>query len=235
MQRRAFVAATALGVGGCLSVAAAAPDASPAPAASPAAPPVGRAVPFHFDRDAFAATLNKPYPHRQLITATSYAEGAAVPHYLGNTLRAYADPAGFAAGPDAMHCVAVLYGTSIAMVLDDAAWAAYPIGLAMAETPQKADAPVPANIARKNPLLADVHDLVATHGVSFFVCNNAFSGISAYLAHALDGKAPTRERVVAVHDDLVSHFVPGASLVPAGVAAINAIQEARFTFLHSIA
>jgi intracellular sulfur oxidation DsrE/DsrF family protein len=36
-----------------------------------------------------------------------------------------------------------------------------------------------------------------------------------------------------MHDDLAAHFVPGVMLVPAGVAAINAVQEAHFTYLHS--
>jgi hypothetical protein len=30
---------------------------------------------------------------------------------------------------------------------------------------------------------------------------------------------------------MVTHFLPGTTLVPAGVAALNAAQEARFTFL----
>jgi len=234
MKRGAFVAGTALGVGSVAGLAVAQPGA-PSPAPKPAGPPAGAAVPFHFDRDAFAAILGKPYPHRQLITATSYAEGSNVPHYLANSLRAYADPNGFAAGPNGLHCVAVLYGTSIAMVLDDAAWQKYPIGIATSTDKTKMLTAASPDLPRKNPLLDEVNELVATHGVSFFVCNNAFSGLSAAIAKAADGVDPTRERVIAVHDDLLAHFVPGAALVPAGVAAINAVQEAHFTFLHSIA
>jgi intracellular sulfur oxidation DsrE/DsrF family protein len=230
MQRGTFVAATALGLGATVRIAA----AEPAPAASAAPKPAGGAVPFHFDRDAFAAILAKPYPHRQLITATTYAEGSLVPHYLNNSMHAYADPAGFAAGPDALHCVAVLYGPAIAMVLDDAAWQKYPIGVLTSKDMEKPLSRTAPDLPRKNPHIAEVADLVA-HGVSFFVCNNAFSGLAAYLGKNADGTDATREQVVAVHDDLASHFVAGASLVPAGVAAINAAQEARFTFLHSIA
>jgi intracellular sulfur oxidation DsrE/DsrF family protein len=229
MQRGAFVIATALGVGTALRGAAAESAPSPQPSAAPAT----GAVPFHFDRDAFAAILNKPYPHRQLITATGWDEGQLVPHYLSNSLRAYADPAGFAAGPNALHCVAVLYGTSIAMVLDDAAWQKYPIGIATSKDMAKPISPSAPDFPRKNPMLAEVSELVANHDVSFFVCNNAFSGISAYLARGADGSKASREQVVAMHDDLKSHFLPGVMLVPAGVAAINAVQEARFTYLHS--
>ncbi len=229
MQRGAFVIATALGVGTALRAAAAETAPSPQPSA---APPMG-AVPFHFDRDAFTAILNKPYPHRQLITATGWDEGEGVPHYLGNSMRAYADPAGFAAGPNSLHCVAVLYGTSIAMVLDDAAWQKYPIGVATSKDMAKPISPSAPDFPRKNPMLAQINDLVANHDVSFFVCNNAFSGLAAYLARGNDGSKPSREQVVAMHDDLAAHFVPGVMLVPAGVAAINAVQEAHFTYLHS--
>jgi intracellular sulfur oxidation DsrE/DsrF family protein len=80
---------------------------------------------------------------------------------------------------------------------------------------------------------ADYRQLVEQHGASFFVCNNALSGIAGVIAKKLTepGKAVTRDQVVAIHDDLATHFLPGALLVPAGVAAINAAQEAKFTLL----
>jgi hypothetical protein len=54
---------------------------------------------------------------------------------------------------------------------------------------------------------------------------------AALIAATPAGTAATRAQVVAIHDDLAAHFLPGAFLVPAGVAAINAAQEARFTLL----
>jgi hypothetical protein len=67
------------------------------------------------------------------------------------------------------------------------------------------------------------------------VCNNALSGIAAKIAQqvAPAGTKATRDQVVAIHDEMVQHFLPGATLVPAGVAALNAAQEARFTLLPS--
>jgi len=218
MKRRAFVAATALGVGS--AIAATKAQSGPAAAASAPMVPVGAPVPIHFDRAGFAAILAKPYPHRQLITAITFAQAESVPKYLRNSLRAYADPDGFAAGPNGLHCVAVLYGPAIAMVLDDGAWAKYPIGALTGQ-------------ARTNPLLADASALVAEHGVTFFICNNSLSGIAESMARVIDGGDVTRARVVAIHDDLVTHLIPGSMLVPAGVATINAVQEAHFTYLPS--
>jgi intracellular sulfur oxidation DsrE/DsrF family protein len=231
MRRRAFVATTALGVGAAIAAAQAEP--APVPTASAAPASIGGAVPFHFDKAGFEAILAKPYPHRQLITAITYAQGESVPHYLANSLRAYADPKGFAAGPNALHCVAVLYGPAIAMVLDDAAWAKYPIGTLTFKDRTKPIAATSPDIPRTNPLLGEVTALVTVHDVAFFVCNNAFTGIAASIAKIVDGVDPSRERIVAVHDDLATHLSPGSMLVPAGVAAINAVQEAHFTYLPS--
>jgi intracellular sulfur oxidation DsrE/DsrF family protein len=237
MKRRAFVATTVAGIGSTVALANAEP-AAPAPAASslPKAPAPAGAVPFHFDRAAFEAILAKPYAHRQMITAISYGEGANVPHFLNNSMRAYADPNGFAAGPDSLHCVAVLYGPAIVMILDDAAWAKFPLGILTSKDKAKPLTATSPDLPRKNPLLADVSELVAKHDVSFFVCNNAFTGLATHIAKMVDGGTamPSRERVVAMHAELRAHFVPGASLVPAGVATINAAQEARFTFLPSV-
>jgi hypothetical protein len=36
-----------------------------------------------------------------------------------------------------------------------------------------------------------------------------------------------------VHAEFRAHLLPGALLVPAGVAALNAAQEARFTYVQA--
>jgi len=230
MKRRAFVTATAIGVGS--AIAATRAQSGPLTAASAPAP-VGAPVPIHFDRAGFATILAKPYPHRQLITAISYAQAEAVPKYLRNSLRAYEDPDGFAAGPNGLHCVAVLYGPAIAMALDDAAWAKYPIGTLTVRDRTKPVDPNAPDLPHKNPLLADATALVVHHDVTFFICNNALSGIAESFARSIDGGETTRAHVVAIHDDLVTHLIPGSMLVPAGVATINAVQEAHFTYLPS--
>jgi intracellular sulfur oxidation DsrE/DsrF family protein len=196
---------------------------------------ISGAVPFAFDRAAFTAVLARPYPHRQLAAPQTFADATVALSHFRNSLAAYADPNGFAAGPNSLHCAAVLYaGRSYTMVLDDAMYAKYPIGLLADEEMRPNDTSARAywTALRKNPMNDFVRPLT-DQGVSFFVCNNALSGFAVELARRAATKdAPaTREQVVAIHDDLAAHFVMGTMLVPAGVAAVNAAQEARFTFL----
>lgn len=134
-----------------------------------------------------------------------------------------------------MHVAAVYYGGySYAISLDDAMYATYPIALLVDREPHPIDKTYEAAAkSRKQNFDADRYRaLVADHGVAFFICNNALSGFAYDIASAVaEGKPVTRDQVVAIHDDLVRHFLPGTMLVPAGVAALNAVQEARFTFL----
>jgi len=196
---------------------------------------VSGAVPFTFDRAAFQAVVARPYPHRQLAAPSSFKAATEAMSHFKNALAAYADPNGFAAGPNSLHCVAVLYGGySYNMVLDDAMYAKYPIGLMNDEEMRPNDLSARAywTALRSNPMAEFLHPLIE-QGVSFFVCNNALSGYAVQLARRTAPKDAevTREQVVAIHDELAAHFMPGAMLVPAGVAAVNAAQEARFTFL----
>jgi hypothetical protein len=243
VSRRAFVAgATVIAAAGATTRAAPAADvpaAAPSPAAS-SAPDVGGVVPFTFDVAAFSAVLNRPYPHRQLVSAKSFADASDALAFMQNSLNAYSDQIGFNAGPQSFHAAAVLYhGPSVLLALDDPLWAKYPIGALLAKwNAQSGTAkPVDAKVAEKpvtaNPHGAAYRDLVAKHGASFFVCNNALSGVAAYAAKqfAPAGTAVTRDQVVALHAEMVAHFLPGTLLVPAGVAAINAAQEAKFTLL----
>ena len=59
------------------------------------------------------AVLDRPFAHRQLVSAMSYAQATDALAFMSNTLRAYADPIGFNAGPKSVHVAAVFYhGTS---------------------------------------------------------------------------------------------------------------------------
>ncbi|MGH7727265.1 MAG: hypothetical protein ACREM2_00520 [Vulcanimicrobiaceae bacterium] len=191
-------------------------------------------VPFHFDRAAFFAIVERPFPHRQLGVGKSFAGATTLMAGFRNSLAAYADPDGFAAGPASLHCAAVLYaGYSYNMVLDDAMYAKYPLGLMDDEEMRPNDLRYRAfwKALRRNPMENFLRPLI-DQGTSFFVCNNALSRFAAALAHrtAPNGVAPTRKEVVAIHDELVDHFIPETRLVPSGVAAVNAVQEAHFTF-----
>jgi intracellular sulfur oxidation DsrE/DsrF family protein len=69
--------------------------------------------------------------------------------------------------------------------------------------------------------------------VSFFVCNNHLNELSGVIAEraGLDDAPASPEHVRSIHDDLAAHFIPSTMVVPVGVAAIIALQEARFTYL----
>jgi intracellular sulfur oxidation DsrE/DsrF family protein len=231
-SRRALLAGATVVAATAAPNPAAAADATPA--AAPVPPGLYEAVTYTFDANAFAAVLDRPFPHRQVVAATTFGEGIASFAFMRNTINAYVDPIYFNAGPKSVHAAAVFYhGASVLLAVDDAMWAKYPLAdltVAPGTTPKPDAKPVHAN-----EHAADLNGLVATYGASFFVCNNALSGFAGLLATKLApaGTAATRDQVVAIHTELVAHFLPGVMLVPAGVAAINAAQEARFTFLRA--
>lgn len=193
-------------------------------------------VPFRFDVSRFNAILEQPFAHRQVVVATSYQGATTALSHARNSLAAYSDPHGFAAGPDSLHVAAVFYGGyAYAISLDDAMYAKYGIASLVDREMHGSESnyAATAKATRRNFDAETYKGLVAEHGVSFFVCNNALSGFAYDVARALtpEGTAVTRDQVVATHDDMVQHFLPGTLLVPAGVAALNAAQEAHFTFL----
>jgi intracellular sulfur oxidation DsrE/DsrF family protein len=230
-SRRSFVAVTASAVALSNPAEPAVAQAKPAPVA----PNAAGTVPYHFDRAAFMAVIDRPYPHRQLVAPASWGASTIAIAHFKNSLAAYADPNGFDGGPKSLHCAAVLYmGYSIHLALNDAMWAKYPIGLMSDEEMRPTDLTYRAYwTALKTNTMIDSMRPLMDQGLSLFVCNNALSGLSLTIAQrvAPSGTTVTRDQVVAVHDDLAANFVPNTILVPAGVAAVNAAQEARFTFM----
>jgi intracellular sulfur oxidation DsrE/DsrF family protein len=229
VSRRAFVAGAATVA--ALAAPALAADAPAVPAAAAPASALGTfdTVPYTFDVAGFTAVLNQPFAHRQLVGATSYADATDALAFMKNTLRAYADPIGFNAGPKSVHVAAVFYhGTSCLLAVDDSMYEKYPLHIIIAPSDENN-----SKAPHGNTGSGAYRELVEQYGASFFICNNALSGLAGAIAKkiAAPGAPVTRDQVVAIHADLVAHFLPGALLVPAGVAAINAAQEARFTYL----
>jgi intracellular sulfur oxidation DsrE/DsrF family protein len=217
-----------------LSATGAAVALSGAPCTSP---PAHAAASERFDRKAFEAILARPFRHRQVFASTAL-EGGLVLHYMENSLQAYAE--GFGEGPGTLHAAAVLYGRSLVIALHDAMWTKYGLTALLSE-PSGQLAHVEEMVktllpgahtgdvaaTAPNPYAARLAVLVGG-GASFFVCNNALRGFSAVVA----AKTPN-VTAASVHDDLAAHLLPGAMIVPAGVAALNAAQEARFTFIQA--
>ena len=190
-----------------------------AAAAAPKAKPS-----FVFDRARFEAILAKPARHRQCFGAKKI-DGGSVLEAMENSMNAYDDFLGEGAG--SMHAVAVLYhGPAIALALSSTVWneILFPSLKAMPAEIRKEFEGVRAGGG--NPYLAkDSLPHALARGSSFFVCHNAIEGFASMAADAL------KESQRKVHAAIMAGIVPGALAVPAGVMAINACQEARFTYI----
>lgn len=238
MQRRSdFLALGALAAVAAPAAARAAvatprPSASPQPSATPQPIP-----PLQFDRTAFDAALDVPAPHRHLFAAVTL-DGGEVFGAMRNTLNAYSD---IGTPLRDVHPVAVLYhGLAVLLGFDDSMWNQYfiPLRAALAEIDgavAKDFASVYDGKKRGNPSLhktggrddASIETLAAEANARFFLCNNATQGFSRFIATHL------KKSSVAVYTDLAAHLVPNASLVPAGVWAVHAVQEHKYTLLQA--
>jgi len=206
--------------------------ATAAPASTPAPSPSGDELPpFEFNREAFDAIVRGDAKHRHSFASTKLANGTVL-GAIQSTLNAYSGPLHESVASVAT--AAILYhGASITLAFNDDAWNKYFIpSLAGAPKSVKDDVGTPV-IGSGNPYLrADKSDdptvpsLVAK-GTTFFVCNNALSGFSHIAASTL--KRP----VTSVYADLKGMLVKGAMLVPAGVWAVGALQEAGYTYLQT--
>ncbi len=206
--------------------------ASPSPSASPSPQP--SLPPLHFDLASFDTMLNVAAPHRHLFASTK-VEGGIVLGAMRNTLNAYRD---IGISLTEVRPVAVLYhGLSVTLGFDDTIWNEYFIPIFAAkgkhisdEADKDFDSVYDAK-KRGNPCLhkqggredTSIESLVADAGARFFVCNNATDGFARFVAKHLNKSA------VDVYDNLVAHLGPNTTLVPAGVWAVHAIQERRYT------
>lgn len=195
-----------------------------ADAASPPPKSESGALTFEFDQRRFNEILNKPAKHKQCFGATKIA-GGDVLEGMTNSLNAYEQF--LKEGPGALQAVAVLYhGLSICLAMNDAIWNELLVpALKFAPESIRKDIGT-AKPGSGNPYRDDFQALVQ-RGSSFFVCHNAIAGFSELLAGAL--KQPQAN----LHARLMAGLLPGALAVPAGVMAVNACQEAKFTYIQS--
>jgi intracellular sulfur oxidation DsrE/DsrF family protein len=178
---------------------------------------------YTFDRARFDAILNTRARHKQCFGATRLEAGGVLDG-MHNSSEAYANyyPR------ETYQAVAVLYhGSSVALALNDAVWNDIltpwlPHNLKMAEQIPEAKPGSGNPYLRQTLLPAEI-----ARGSFFFVCHNAISGFSYSAADALG------EPVAKVHAAIMAGIIPGALVVPAGVMAINACQEAHFTYIQT--
>jgi intracellular sulfur oxidation DsrE/DsrF family protein len=181
------------------------------PLAAPAAAP-------DFDRAAFQARVRVPFPHRQAFASPMVANGAVL-GFMNNSLNAYEH--GFDDVPGTLHPAAVLYRTGVALALDDDAWNAYGIAAVVRAAGDRVDvAAGGGNPFVHGPAGWTFADL-QRRNASFFACANALADLA--------------RRTSTPVDTLRAHILPGMMVVPAGVAALNALQEERFTLFVAAA
>jgi intracellular sulfur oxidation DsrE/DsrF family protein len=204
-----------------------------------AATPAFAASPGVADRATLESLLNRSAKHKQVIAAPKIAGGAPL-RYAVNTLNAF--QFAYAEGPRSVHIACVFYGPALFIAAEDVLWGRYrlfdvldaagdPLP-ALVHTPQN-----PFRHARSSLRASDApddprgfyHDLsveaLSRRGVSFLVCNNALQEMS----HQVGAVEKVEPRTV--YDDFRRNLVPGAMIVPAGVAALVLAQESGFTFL----
>jgi intracellular sulfur oxidation DsrE/DsrF family protein len=192
------------------------------PTLADAATPASPEPTFVFDQTRFNEILSKDAKHRQCFGAMKLADGGPL-EQMQNSIRAY--NAFLKEGPGAMHAVAVLYhGAAIGFAMNDAVWNDYLIPLAP-HAPDFIRADLgSAKRGAGNPY-KDLFTKVVANGASFFVCHNAILGFSDMLADTM--KIDKQK----AHAAIMAGILPGGLVVPAGVMAINACQEAKFTYI----
>jgi intracellular sulfur oxidation DsrE/DsrF family protein len=188
--------------------------------------------PGEFDLSAFTKMIAGPAEVR-----TVFDGGAELhPTILGgvkNALNGW--EFGFGVKPTAFKTVFVAHGTSNLLLYDDTAWQTYSLGQ-MFDVRDPSGAVVQSNIfspARATQTSSDPSDVrgfyqdasietLQKRQVTFFVCNTALVQQASQIANAMAGRGVQRDEVIGT---LRKHLVPGAMLVPSGVATIAYLQS----------
>ena len=179
--------------------------------------------------------------HRQVFGLPQIRDGAGLGQ-MRNSLNAYEYAR--REGPGTLHALAVLYGSAVALALDDEAWRTYRLAEALRRrgdevTREGAREGNPFAHARAYPDVTDPTDPrsaaqdasiagLSRRGASFVVCLNALSGFASALVAEFGPANGSPDRVLA---GLRARLLPSIAVVPAGVAAINDAQEARYTYV----
>jgi len=188
---------------------------------------------FSFDEARFRGIASRPAAHHHALAAGSIG-GGAILTAIHNTFYTYTNF--LRVSPEKISAVGVLYhGAAALLAVNDNAWNNLVLP-ALGRLPSAVHADIQtARPSRGNPVLhtgpngvADQSlEILTAHGVAFLVCNSALVGMASMLGAAL-GRAATD-----VHRELVASLVRGSMLVPTGVWAIQALQEARYTYLQA--
>ena len=173
---------------------------------------------FTFDQAGFATIVGKAAKHKLGFGAKEPSD-ADVADVMNVVVNVWQNDLGVADSD--IHAVGIFYHVGAVLAFNDALWnELFPHREKLAML-AKTFASTKAGAG--NPYKAQLSAL-EKRGASFLVCNNAVTGIAHAIAH-FEGKNPseTAKRFRA-------SLIPGSLVVPAGVWAIGAIQEAGFTY-----
>jgi intracellular sulfur oxidation DsrE/DsrF family protein len=183
-----------------------------------------------------AFTASRPRPdnwlsnlkaeHRQLFDAPAPLGGIPLVHVMN-----YYDTYNKAFNVPDKHIngVLTLYGSTVFHGLSDSMWSKYQLGTFLGEK-DAAGVGYVANPWRATPNIlgsampaASIESL-QKRGVTFIMCNNALTIFAGMVAQArgLDAKG--------VLDDMKAHILPGVTVVPAMVIAIEQAQKAGISY-----
>ncbi len=167
--------------------------------------------------------------------------------HINNYLSSY--QAGHGVGADQVGAVGTLYGvgggSSIVMGFDDFVWRKYALGeytglrnssgqpytTNVFNSPTEADGhllskamDIPALPMFGGAFVASSVSALQKRGVVFLMCNNALMAWTFELAARGKGEQP------AIHAELLAHLLPGVTVVPAMVVAIDMAQRAGISY-----
>lgn len=193
---------------------------------------------FVFDRNAFERILAEPILHKQCFAATEIQNGIIFNSMIASL---YAYEFDLHEGAGSLHAVAVLYHpVAVALGLNDQIWNDLIIPALPHLSPYlhggltdgKKLVPGRGNPYLHRAVATPLEDdpsieALASRGCHFFLCNNALTGLAESLA-PVHGSSSAK-----IHSRFLGSIVPNALVVPAGVMAINACQEAQFTYLQT--
>ena len=184
--------------------------------------------------------------HRCLFDFPQHKNGAPLLHIL-NYLNTYNEA--YKAAPGSVGAVGTFYAiggqASIPLAFNDAMWAKYALGdytglkdksgkgytRNVFNHPTKDDAPILTQ-AFQSPNIPELGDLIPAMGIenlqkmgtTFLLCNNAFGAWTLELQARGKGKAD------ALQKELMANLLPGVTVVPAMVIAIEKAQAAGIRY-----
>ncbi len=192
-----------------------------------------------FDEAAFARIVGRPARIRQVVESVAFN-----PTTLNNVKNSFNGlQFGYGYAPDAIAVAMANHGSSTAYALSDAMWRKYRLAefykiTAPNGTPLTANAYYPAKSAydrHANPddergMYQDTSlEMLQRRGLIVLACHTAIEEQSRKLV--AQGFAPSGATPKDVADDLLTHLIRGALVVPSMVATV-AVLQARYHYTY---